>query len=211
MRLHLSSCDIGDDCKDLEEWLETHDNKIALIPNAVDAFPQIIRDDLIDNDVYELVQLGFSVSVVSLEKYFNNSENLEKDLDKFNSFYVIGGNIFVLRKAMELSGFDNYLKKRVNKDILYASYSAGSSILYNDLDFLSLIDKKINPYDYDSIPSEGLGIINYLPVVHYKNYTIGKKIDELVKYCNDNNINYKTLRDGDVIVDEVSKKVKTLK
>lgn len=164
----------------------------------------------IQEDVKELEDLGFDVTVISLKDYFYNKEELRRKLDKFNAFYVIGGNTFALRQAMFLSGFDEYLKSiKDNPNYLYAGYSAGICVLAKDMHGLEVCDDpNINPYGIETI-WEGLGYFDYIFLPHYKsNHKETKLIDDSVEYCNKNNIKYRTLRDGDVIIEDTSKRIK---
>ena len=55
---------------------------------------------------------------------------------------------------------------------------------------------------------DGLGYFDYIFLPHYKSdHKETKLIDNCVEYCNEHNIRYKTLRDGDVIIQEVEKEL----
>jgi sRNA-binding regulator protein Hfq len=56
-----------------------------------------------------------------LRAYFAKGEKLESDLASFDGFWVMGGNVFVLRQAFALSSFDNFLLScwKDKKDIVY--------------------------------------------------------------------------------------------
>lgn len=210
MKLYLSSYKLGNKKDELKEWIKEHNNKICLIPNSRDIYPESERKTLgIQVDVQELTDLGFNVTVISLKDYFNKKEQLIERLQEFNAFYVIGGNVFALRQAMYLSGFDDYLKTiKDNENYLYAGYSAGICVLAKDLHGLDVCDiPTINPYGIDTIWN-GLGYFDYIFLPHYKSdHKETKLIDDSVEYCNKNNIKYKTLRDGDVIIGDTSKEI----
>lgn len=214
MKLYLSSYKLGDKTEELKRWIAEHNNKICLIPNSRDVFPDGERKVTgIQEDVKDLEDLGFDVTVISLKDYFNRKEDLSKRLEEFNAFYVIGGNTFALRQAMYLSGFDKYLKSVEDKpDYLYAGYSAGICVLSKDLHGLDLCDNPninpyINPYGIDTMWN-GLGYFDYLFLPHYKsNHKETKLIDDSVEYCNKNNIKYRTLCDGDVIIGDTCKRI----
>lgn len=206
MKLYLSSYKLGDKKEELKKWIVEHNNKICLIPNSRDVYPDGERKiNGIQEDVKELEDLGFDVTVISLKDYFDNNEELYKILKEFSAFYVIGGNTFALRQAMYLSGFDKYLKLiESNPNYLYAGYSAGICVLAKDLHGLDICDDpKINPYGIETI-WDGLGYFDYIFLPHYKsNHKETKLIDDAVEYCNKNNIKYKTLHDGDVIIEDI--------
>lgn len=208
MKLYLSSYKLGNKTEELKKWITEHGNKICLIPNSRDVFPDGERKTAgIHADAQELTDLGFDVTIVSLEDYFYEKEELVERLKEFNAFYVIGGNTFALRQAMYLSGFDEYLKTLENNpNYLYAGYSAGICVLAKDMHGLELCDNpNINPYGIDTMWN-GLGYFDYLFLPHYKSeHKETKMIDDCVEYCDKHNIKYKTLHDGDVIIAEIDK------
>ena len=203
MNFYLSSYKVGNKADELKKWINQHGNKICLIPNSRDIYPESERKaNGIKEDVNELTDLGFDVTVISLKDYFDNKEELVNKLKEFSAFYVIGGNTFALRQAMYLSGFDEYLKSIENSsDYLYAGYSAGICVLAKDLHGLDVCDEpNINPYGIDTI-WDGLGYFDYIFLPHYKsNHKETELIDASVVYCKQHNIKYKTLKDGDVII-----------
>lgn len=210
MKLYLSSYKTGNQTEELKKWIEDHGNKICLIPNAKDYLPDGERKtNSIQSDINELSELGFDVTVISLKDYFDNKEELINKLKEFNAFYVIGGTAFGLRQAMYLSGFDEYLKTIENDpNYLYAGYSAGICVLAKDMHGLEPCDDpNINPYGIDPMWN-GLGYFDYIFLPHYKSdHKETKLIDDCVEYCNKNNIKYKTLRDGDVIIHQLGSEI----
>lgn len=209
MKLYLSSYKIGEKVDELKKWINEHGNKICLIPNSRDIYPESERKEKgIQADVEELTNIGFDVTVISLKDYFNHKEELIKALEKFRAFYVIGGNVFALRQAMYLSGFDEYLKTIENDpNYLYAGYSAGICVLAKDMHGLDICDDpNINPYGIDTMWN-GLGYFDYIFLPHYKsNHKETELIDTSVDYCNQHNIKFKTLSDGDVIIQQMGSK-----
>ena len=96
MKLYLSSYKVGNKTEELRKWIIEHGNKICLIPNSRDIYPEGERkSNGIQADVNELTDLGFDVTVISLKDYFKNREGLLSRLEEFNAFYVIGGNTYV--------------------------------------------------------------------------------------------------------------------
>ncbi len=204
MKLYLSSYKLGNKIDELKKWIKENNNKICLIPNAKDVNEDEERKIKIEKDVMLLEEVGFNVTVISLVDYFNKKEELFEILKEFNAFYVVGGNVFILRQAMYLSGFDQYIESIQNKpNYLYSGYSAGICVLAKDLHGFELCDDiNINLYGINTI-WEGLGLFDYIFLPHYKSDHIeAKLIDDIEKYAIDNNIKYKTLRDGDVIIQE---------
>ncbi|MBP3708722.1 MAG: Type 1 glutamine amidotransferase-like domain-containing protein [Clostridia bacterium] len=202
MKLYLSSYRLGNDSQYLKDWISNNDNKILLIPNARDAKKNAeVEKNKIATHKKILEELGFEVRILDLKEYFKDNEKLKEDIENYNAFCAIGGNAFVLRQAMKLSGFDKYLIDNINnKNILYIGYSAGSCVVSKCLDGLQYVDEPINPYNNDEIIYEGINLVDYTIAPHYKSDNKESKlIDNVVDYLENNNINYRALRDGDVI------------
>ena len=209
MQLYLSSYRLGRDISFLKKWIKEKGNQILVVPNAVD-----YNDDsdtktakIIDK-CKDLELIGFKTEILDLRNYFGKKAELNRFLKEKIAFYVIGGNVFVLNRAMKLSGFDDFLLSKKDDDsILYSGYSAGICVLANNLDGLNLVDnQEIDPYNSGIVSMNGVGIIDYLPVPHYKSdHPESPAIDNVVKYLNENGLNYRTLQDGEAIVESTIK------
>lgn len=213
MKLYLSSYKLGNDIELLKEWVKNN-NKMLVIPNALDVFEDSEKktNGILDK-CKDLQELGFETQILDLRNYFNKEDELRRYLQDYNSFYVLGGNVFVLRQAMKLSGFDNYLNDISKLDnYLYAGFSAGICVLAKDLHGIHLADKpEKDPYNYGNIIWDGIGIIDYMPVPHFDTpeHPESHLMYDVIKYLQDNNLPYQTLRDGDVIIEP--EKNRTLK
>lgn len=152
-----------------------------------------------------LSNLGIDVEMLDLQGYFGKKKELKKKIDTLGGVWVRGGNVFVLRQAMKLSGFDEIIKNMGRADFIYGGYSAGICILAPGLKALQQVDKSdIAPYaESREIIWDGLGILDYLILPHYKSaHPESADIDKVVEFCKKNNIPFKTLRDGEVIIIE---------
>lgn len=89
MKLYLSSYRVGDNTEELKKWLESHDKKKLVIPNALDVFPDGERKT---NGILEknndLVALGFEPEILDLRDYFNKPDVLKEKLRSYRAFYV---------------------------------------------------------------------------------------------------------------------------
>ena len=206
MKLYLSSYKLGNSTDELKKWLQNSENhKIALIINSRDMFPDSERKtNGIQSDIKDLEELGFDVTILDLKKYFNQKKLLKQDLQNIHAFYAIGGNTFVLRKAMYLSGFDELLLEYSNNpNYLYAGYSAGICCLCKNMFPLSIIDDpNIDPYESNIPPIyNGLGLIEETIIPHFQSdHKETKLASKTVDFCQQNNIPYKAIKDGDVII-----------
>ena len=206
MVLYLSSQKFGDNNDFLKKWINNHNNKILLIFNALDAKGQDRINNNIREDIGLLEEIGFEVTVIDLKKYFDKYDELNRICQNYNTFCVMGGNVFVLRQAMKYSGFDTFLKKISNNDnYLYIGYSAGGCVLSKRLDMFESVDEPIDFYNKGEIVYDGIGFINYTFIPHYKsNYHKAYLIDEIVDTCKKDNIEYKAFRDGEAIIEKLN-------
>ncbi len=203
MKLYLSSYKIGNEKEYLKNWIKKNGNEIVFIANSRDIHPESgEKEEKIQNDILELKEQGFEVKKIDLKKYFGKEIDLKKDLEKYKAFYVIGGNTYALRLAMKYSGFDNFLKEIAKKEnYLYAGYSAGICVLSPSLEGLDIVDEPINPYNNDEVIYEGIGLLDFVPVPHYKSdHPESYLVDRVVEYYTEKSINFKTLKDGEVII-----------
>lgn len=203
MLLYLSSYKLGNEIEVLKNWIKEHGNQIVLIANSRDWSPESERkEESILRDCAILKEIGFDVKRIDLREYFGKEEKLRQDLEKERAFFVIGGNTFTLRLAMKYSGFDNYLIEISNSDkYLYAGYSAGICVLAPRLNGLDLVDEPINPYNSEGALYEGLNILDFVPVPHYKSdHPESQLVEKVVELFEVKKVNYKALKDGNVII-----------
>jgi len=205
MRFYLSSYKFGNEIGELLGLSPKSNNRIALIANALDYSTDLERrKNGEDENLNDLKKLGFVPEIVDLRHYFGKPAELKKVIATYGSVFVRGGNAFVLRQAMKLSGFDEILNGLVlsKKDFLYAGYSAGVCVLAPSLKGLDLVDDVTKkPYGNIDTIFEGLNLVNYLIVPHYKsNHPESEAMNKVVEYCVGNKILFKVLMDGEVII-----------
>lgn len=208
MKLYLSSYKIGNKPEILKKWIEEHNNKICLIANSRDIFPDGERKTIgLQSDAKDLQDLGFEVELLDLRDYFGKRDELEKVFQKIQAFYVVGGNTFVLRKAMKLSGFDELLKQYSdNPNFLYSGYSAGICLLSKDMHGVAIMDEpEADPYNSGMKPIyDGIGFVEETLIPHFESdHKETEAATRAVNFCQKNNLPYITLHDGDVIIEEI--------
>lgn len=204
MQFYLSSFNIGNRGNKLKELIKN--KKICYIPNAIDNLPDERIKYHIANNIKSLKLLGLEPEVLDLKRYFGKPHELEYILDDVQAVWINGGNTFVLRQAMKLSGFDSYIQKHLHTDFVYAGFSAALCILYKDMKALQIVDEPY-VYPYEEIKDtiwEGLEIVDYMLLPHYdSDHYESDDIAKEVEYCKNNNVPYKTLKDGEVIIIEI--------
>lgn len=205
MKYYLSSYEIGNETEKLKNLVPK--GKIGYIPNARDftgADPER-RAKRNEKDMGSLRELGLEVEMVNLQNYFGKTDELKKKLDEIGAIFISGGNVFVLRQAMKLSGLDDILKElRDQKDFLYAGYSAAGCVLTPNLKAYEIVDKVDTPYPEETeVIWDGLNFVDFAFMPHWdSDHPESADIEKEIAYCKDNNIPYKAIRDGEVIIIE---------
>lgn len=214
MKLYLSSYEIGNH-PDLLQNLIGKNKKTAMIPNALDFATDLERRSKSEGrEIESLKELGLSVDRLDLKDYFEKEELLRKKISEYGLIWVIGGNTFLLRSAFEQSGFDNIIiefsKDESKKDIVYGGFSAGCCVISRTLKGLELVDepKTVKDIYKKKIIWEGLGLINYTFVPHYRSdHPESGQVEDVINYLEENKIPYKAVRDGEVLISDTLSKI----
>lgn len=214
LKFYLSSYKIGNQVERLKMLVPEENKKIAYISNALDFSTDLERRKRTEqSDIDDLTNLGLKVEHLDLRNYFGQSNKLKMKISEFGAFWVSGGSVFVLRQEMNLSGFDDVICGLSNSatEILYGGYSAGICVLSPTLRGMELYELESTilskhssfnrQYGVDTI-WEGLGLISYCIVPHYKSdHPESKDADRVVQYLTEQKIPHKTLIDGEVIIE----------
>ena len=206
MKFYLSSYKLGGETERLAK-LFPENRKAAYISNAGDSFTNSERKRRWEeSDIEDLSKLGLEVEHLDLREYFGKRDKLRTKTSEFGVIWVSGGNLFVLRQAFRLSGFDEIVNELARRrDILYGGYSAGVCVLAPTLRGIDIMDDlSAKPYgeQYETIWN-GLGLINYSIVPHYKSdHPESEAASRVVEFMVENKMPFKALRDGEVIIIE---------
>lgn len=205
MQYYLSSYKFGNHPDRLASLLPPA-AKIGHIHNARDFTTANTEKKAWDQreEIAQLQQLGFVAEALDLRDYFHQQAALRDKLRTLHGVWVSGGNTFVLRQAMRLSGFDRLVHELAQRDdFLYAGYSAGICVLSTSLQYLNLVDDPDDfPYpDGQQALWEGLGLLDYALLPHYdSDHPESEAIGRTVTYCIEQKLLFKVLRDGEVLV-----------
>lgn len=165
-KLFLTSARLPKETRDYFLKLLGKDPKettVAFIPTAADP-----EDDkwFVQAAIEEIAEIGMKVLEIDLKK--ENKISLDNKLSKCDVIYVNGGNTFYLLDWTRKSGFDEVIKRLINKGKIYVGVSAGSiiagpnieiagwgdgdknSINLADLTGLNLVDFAISPHFIES-------------------------------------------------------------
>lgn len=205
MRLYLSSERLGERAGALLAMLGG--KKIAIIANGYDGASTMARD-LYRAEVYDPVAefraLGLDPDEIDLRAHFGDAESLRLRLARYDLVWVMGGNSFVLRRAMKQSGFDNVIRDMLEVDaIAYGGYAAGAVVAGPTLRGLELMDDPFElPEGYDeALVWSGLGLTPFAIVPHYQSrHPEAASAEKVVSYMRARRTRYRALSDGEVIV-----------
>ena len=203
MKFYLSSYRLGDETEKLKKLITKC--RIGYIPNALDVtgYDPLGKQAHIEEDMDSLRELGIKVELLNLRDYFSKQDKLRTKLEELGAIFISGGNTFVLRQAMRLSGLDQLLKElRGRSDFLYAGYSAAGAVLAPNLKVYEIVDRPETPYrELKEVIWEGLGFVDFTFMPHWdSDHPESKDVERAIEYCRRNNIPFKAIRDGEVII-----------
>ncbi|MCR4329242.1 MAG: peptidase E [Candidatus Roizmanbacteria bacterium] len=208
MKYYLSSYRLGNETNMLEKLIAETSGKFAYIPNALDftSADPIRREKHISSDMSDFESHGASIELLDLKKYFGDMDKLKNTLSNYGGVYVSGGNTFVLRQAMKLSGLDKILLELADKsNFLYVAYSAGVCVLTPSLKPYAITDDA-NNFPYKQMNEQvwdGLNILSFAFEPHYQSeHPESASTDKEIQHCIDSKILFKAYRDGEVLIKE---------
>lgn len=203
MRLFLSSYRAGKHEEELREFVGKID-RIAIITNAKDYKNPKDRELKINENFDWWRSVGLEPTEIDLRPYFHKVGG-EELFKKHNFIWLAGGNVFLLRRALKYSGIDKYLGDAVRKnEVILGGESAGAIIMGPTLKYSETEEDEDSPnytpepYEKEAI-WEGLGLVGYVPVPHYKTPGyIG--IDEYLESLEKEKIPHKKMTDDQAII-----------
>ncbi len=206
MKLYLSSYKIGNETKRLTDLFKEN-KRIGYIANALDSPTNTPswKDNFRNEDISQLKEIGLQPDIIDLRDYFHESEKLHERVLPLAGVWVSGGNTFVLRQAYKISGFDQLLLKVLCKkeDFVYGGYSAAGCVLSPSLKCYQIVDSpSVFPYEENKeILWHGLGMIDFAFMPHFdSDHPESADINKEIEFCKENNIPFKALRDGEVVI-----------
>lgn len=207
MKLYLSSYRLGENPQRLAD-LFGRNKKVAVIANSMDFLTEVSqRQEAASREIKDLNNLGLIAEELDLRQYFSKPEQLQEKMKEYGGIWSRGGNVFVLRKAYKESGLDVWLKEHEsNCEFVYSGYSAGVCVLAPSLKGYEIVDdpsKTPEGYKAETI-WEGLSLVSYSVAPHYMSpHPEAEAVNLVVDYFKKESIEYKPLRDGEVIIDGI--------
>jgi dipeptidase E len=203
MKLYLSSYKLGSEPEKFAGLFGVN-KKVAIIMNAADVYGPAKRTDYLQKEIAALAEIGLQGEDFNLRDFFDNPEALELRLKQCGGVWVIGGNVFTLRRAMKQSGFDKIAPELVkNGSLVYSGFSAGAVAAIKTFIGLDIVDDPSQiPTGYDSeVVWEGLGLYDKSIAPHFRSdHPETPIIEKVVEFFEQENMPYVALRDGEAIV-----------
>ncbi len=180
---------------------ENDSARVGVITNAKDYKNDIERAEKVKDSLQSFSEIGITAHEIDLRLYFNNSEDLALELEKYDFVWLAGGNTFVLRRALKYSGADRLITERVrDNSLLYGGESAGAIVATPTLKGVEFGDDPyIVPAGYaDEQVWDGLGLVPFSIVPHYESGWEGD--ERMIDTLEAEGLPYKTLTDAQVLI-----------
>jgi dipeptidase E len=198
MKLYLSSFRLGDHPERLMALLPPA-GRVAVICNSLDAEDPAVRREKVQAEITWLNELGLRPAELDLRDV--TGEDLRARLTSYDGVWVRGGNVFVLRAAMALSGADKILPDLIrDEQLVYAGYSAGPCVLAPSLRGLELCDEA-EAVDGEII-WDGLGLLDHAIVPHLDSpgHPETERLEKVAELYERTGVPHLKLRDGQALV-----------
>lgn len=206
MRLYLASHRTGDSFPELLR-MAGPGARVGVISNAVDFIPPADREAYarkVFDPIADFRGHGLDAYDLDLRAYFREPKALLAELERTRLVWAVGGNAFLLRRAMRQSGFDAIAPGLVWAErLVYGGWSAGACVAAPSLRGLEhMDDPQVLAEGYDADPVwEGLGLIDAAIVPHYRsNHAEAEAAERTAAWMVANGVPHRTLRDGDVLI-----------
>jgi dipeptidase E len=206
MKFYLSSYMIGDHADRLLAMV-AEPRRMIIVTNALDAIPleaqlRYARETF--DPVRYFADAGFDPTLIDLRRYFGRKGELRDVLLRQNVIWALGGNSFVLRRAMRASGFDEVLPALLEAGVVYAGWSAGACVAGDSLRAVATMDAPgvLAPGYADAAPIwEGLGLVPFGIIPHWESeHPEAEAAARAVAQAKRSGTSFRALRDGDVLV-----------
>jgi dipeptidase E len=177
--------------------------RAGIVLNALDEFGDSRNRDLA-REMYTLERLGYVGEELDLRDYFQDRFRLRVRLRDFDLVWALGGNSFVLARAMTQSGFVDAVRDRLaDETFAYGGYSAGSCVAGPDLAGIDLVDDPAAvPEGYDpDIEPRNLDLVPFRIVPHWRSrHPESERVELAADHLAAKGLSYRCLRDGQALL-----------
>ena len=206
MRLYLASYRTGDAFPELLR-MAGPGARVGVVSNAVDFIPSADREAYarkVHDPIADFRDAGLDAYDLDLRAYFRRPDALLAELERTRLVFAVGGNAFLLRRAMRQSGFDAIAPGLIWAErLVYGGWSAGACVAAPSLRGLEAMDDPaVLAEGYDPEPVwEGLGLIDAAIVPHWRSdHPEADAAERCAAWMVANGVPHRTLRDGDVLI-----------
>ncbi|WP_392668000.1 Type 1 glutamine amidotransferase-like domain-containing protein [Streptomyces sp. LN785] len=198
----------------LSSWFLTPDNRPSALPgtlatgragiilNALDEYGRSRTRDYA-RETRTLETFGYSCEELDLRDYFATPEELPERLDGLDLVWALGGNAFVLARAMTQAGFRDALQAQLHRpEFTYGGYSAGACVAGPDLQGIDLIDDPtVLPEGYPSTTApECICLVPYRIVPHWRSeHRDAEGAERAAAHLAERGLSHRCLRDGEAV------------
>lgn len=207
MNLYLSSYGFGDHADLLLDMAGGPGARMAIIANALDAIPieaQNAHFRVNEDPLIAYAEQGFDPALIDLRRFFGRRVDLASVLRRHRVIFAVGGNTFLLRRAMRDSGFDTIIGDLLAEGIVYGGFSAGTCVMGDDLRAVAVMDvpeERASGYLTDDPITTGLGLVPFTIIPHVaSDHPETELAAQSLAYARANGIAHVPLKDGEVIV-----------
>ncbi|WP_192583423.1 Type 1 glutamine amidotransferase-like domain-containing protein [Streptomyces albicerus] len=176
--------------------------RAGIVLNALDEHGSSRGRDL-GREIRTLETFGYSCDELDLRDYFSDPDELPRRLADLDLVWALGGNAFVLARAMTQSGFAHAVKAQLHRpEFVYGGYSAGACVAGPDLRGIDLIDDPtVLPEGYAAHTEPAcLGLVPYRIVPHWRSeHRETKGADRAAAYLAEHGLSHRCLRDGEAV------------
>jgi dipeptidase E len=174
--------------------------RAGVVPNALDEHAETRE---LGRETHTLEDLGYSCEVLDLRRYFDAPERLVERLGGLDLVWAVGGNAFVLARAIAQSGFAAAVRARLDDpSFLYGGYSAGACVVGPDLAGIDLVDDpEVVPEGYAAeVEPACLALLPFRILPHWRSdHPESGLVEHADEYLAGSGLEYRRLRDGQAL------------
>ncbi|MFF7335765.1 Type 1 glutamine amidotransferase-like domain-containing protein [Streptomyces sp. NPDC008163] len=144
--------------------------RAGIVLNALDA-QGTSRNLNLPREIRTWESFGYTCEELDLRDHFSAPDGLTGRLAALDLVWVLGGNAFVLARAMTQARFGDALREQRHRpDFVYGGFSAGACVTGPDLRGIDLIDDPdVLPEGYPSgVEPSCLGLVPFRIVPHWR-------------------------------------------
>jgi len=176
--------------------------KAGIVLNALDEYGDSRARDY-DRERRTLQSFGYSCEELDLRDYFAASNELPERLNSLDLVWALGGNAFVLARAMTQARLRDAIDQQSHRpEFTYGGYSAGACVAGPDLQGIDLMDDPtVLPEGYSpAIVPDCLRLVPYRIVPHWRSdHPEAGRAEQAATYLAAHDLEHRRLRDGETL------------